>query len=93
VKLIILAVDFVLHSTVVDHKPSKLLEVFISVECLSTLSDFVQELVPFLDVFTKMLKNFTLFNIPKCLVRFPSLKISTGLIKHLLDSGVCNLHI
>jgi hypothetical protein len=93
VQLVVLTVHLVLHCAVADLEASKAFEIFTGVECLSTLSDLSEDLVPFCNVVSQNTENLVLLYVPEGLIRLPSFVISGRLIKDLLKHAVGNLHV
>lgn len=52
VPLVVLVVDFLLDTTIVDDYRSEILLVFTSIKSLPSLSNFVQKLLPFVNIVT-----------------------------------------
>jgi hypothetical protein len=57
VPLVILVVDLLLNTTIVDVDSSKDFLIFRGVEGLSSLSDLVEKLSPLFNIFTKIIIN------------------------------------
>ena len=88
VNLIVLVVDFALHSAITNFKATEVLEVLRSVKGLSTLPDLIEQLVPPVNVFAQQIVNRRILNVPEGLVRLPRLVISLRIAKDLFELGV-----
>lgn len=69
--LIIFVINLGLHTSIVDVDWAKRFLDFRIVKCLSTITDLIKELMPFLDIFTQDVEDMRCFNVPKGLIRLP----------------------
>jgi hypothetical protein len=88
VQLIVLVVDFALHSSVVEFNTSEDLVVFTGVEGFAAVSNLVEELIPLFNVVAEESKDVVLVDVPQCLVGLPRVVVSFNLAENALKNFV-----
>lgn len=89
--LVVLVVDLALDGSVLYLHATKPLEDLVGVEGLAALSDFVEHLVPPLDVVAEQFVDMRGLDIPERLVGAPGLVVLVGFVEDLLELRVTSL--
>ena len=79
---IVFCVDSVQDKSVIDNDGTKILFGLTVIEGLSILSDFVQECLPFVDVFTKLIVNLLRIDDPQSFIVKPNFYIILCILKN-----------
>ena len=91
--LVVLVIDFCLHSSIADLDTTENLEILGSVESLAALTNLVQHLVPSLDIVAEKVIDRALLDVPESLVRLPLIDVDLCLAENLLQSTVGLLNV